>query len=80
MEQESGGNGRRRFQKIDGEISFGRVRSFTLSFNTVMPLGDSFQSKVMFLCVLFAALPNLLPACTKLMYHHIMAPFCLSFL
>lgn len=61
MEQDSGGNGRRRFQKIDREISFERVGSFTPSFNTVMPLGDSFQSKVVLLCVLFIALPNLLP-------------------
>lgn len=76
MEQESGGNGRRRFQKIDGEISFGRVRSFTLSFNTVMPLGDSFQSKVMFLCVLFAALPNLLPYCRSVGCHFLL-PSCL---
>ena len=69
MEQESGGNGRRRFQKIDGEISFGRVGSFTLSFGTVMPVGDSVQSKVIFLCVLFTALPNPLLYCHSVGCH-----------
>lgn len=74
MEQDSGGNGRRRFQRIDSEISFERVGSFTLSFNTVMPLGDSFQSKVVFLCVLFIALPNLLPYCRSIGCHFLLSP------
>lgn len=68
--EEAGGE---RFQRTDGEISFGGVGSITLSSYTVMPSGASFPSRIVLLLfvlgLLFIALLSLPPYCRSVGCH-----------